>query len=209
STPRSSLAHAVTPRRVALPTAAGIFLGAAAWLADDLALASLTWALVTALALIPLSVAVVHDLMRREPGVDLIALLAMSAALALGQPLAGAVVALMLSGGLTLEAYADARARRELSALLARAPRALRRHRAEGLESVPVGEVRRGDLLLVGPGEVVAVDGVVMAPAMINESALTGESRPVEHGAGSLIRSGVVNAGGPFDLRAVTTAEAS
>src|SRR5262249_8414170 len=107
------------------------------------------------------------------------------------------------------EAYADARARRELSALLARAPRAVRRHRAEGLESVPVGEVRRGDLLLVGPGEGVAVDGVVMAPAMINESALTGESRPVEHGAGSLIRSGVVNARGPFGLRAGPNAEAS
>ncbi|HYW23657.1 MAG TPA: HAD-IC family P-type ATPase [Terriglobales bacterium] len=206
---RAYRATAGNPRLVAVATAAGIVAGAATWLAGDRALASLTWALATALALIPLSVAVVHDLMRREPGVDLIALLAMSAALAIGQPLAGAVVALMLSGGLTLEAYADARARRELSALLARAPRAVRRHRAEGLESAPVGEVRRGDLLLVGPGEVVAVDGVVMAPAMIDESALTGESRPVEHGPGSLIRSGVVNAGGPFDLRAVATAEAS
>src|SRR5262249_59625023 len=107
------------------------------------------------------------------------------------------------------EAYADARARRELSALLARAPRAVRRHRAEGLESVPVGEVRRGDLLLVGPGEEVAVDGVVMAPAMIDESALTGESRPVEHGAASLIRHGVVHPGGAVGLRAVPTPEAS
>jgi heavy metal translocating P-type ATPase len=206
---RAYRATAGNPRLVAVATAAGIVAGAATWLAGDRALASLTWALATALALIPLSVAVVHDLMRREPGFDLIALLAMSAALALGQPLAGAVVALMLSGGLALEAYADARARRELSALLARAPRAVRRHRAEGLESVPVGEVRRGDLLLVGPGEVVAVDGVATAPAVLDESALTGESRPVEHGAGSLIRSGVVNGGGPFDLRAVTTAEAS
>ncbi len=136
---------------MAVATAAGIVADAAAWLAGDRALASLTWALVTALALIPLFVAVVHDLMRREPGIDLIALLAMSAALALGQPLAGAVVALMLSGCLALEACADARARRELSALLARAPRAVRRHWAGGLESVPVGEVRRGGTLDLYP----------------------------------------------------------
>ena len=74
---------------------------------------------------------------------------------------------------------------------------------------MPVEAVGRGDLLLVGPGEVVAVDGVATAPAVLNESALTGESRPVERGAGSLVRSGAVNAGGACDLRAVTTAEES
>ena len=61
--------------------------------------------------------AVVQDLLRRQPGVDVIALLAKSAALALRQTLAGAVVALMLSGGLALAAYSDGRARRDLSAL--------------------------------------------------------------------------------------------
>ncbi len=206
---RAYEATAGSPRVVAAVTAAGIAGGTGAWLAGQRGLASLAWALVTALALVPLAVSVARELVRREPGVDLIALLAMSVALALGQALAGAVVALMLSGGLALEAYADARARRELSALLARAPRAVRRHRAGELESVPVEEVRRGDLLLVGPGEVVAVDGVAMAPAVLDESALTGESRPVERGVGTLVRSGAVNAGGPFDLRAVTTADES
>jgi heavy metal translocating P-type ATPase len=206
---RAYWATAGSPRAVAVVTAAGIAAGAAAWLAGERGLASLAWALVTALALVPLAVSVARELARREPGVDLIALLAMSAALALGQSLAGAVVALMLSGGLSLETYADARARRELSALLARAPRTVRRHRAGELESVPVEEVRRGDLLLVGPGEVVAVDGVTTAAAVLDESALTGESRPVERGARTLVRSGAVNAGGPFDLRAVTTAEES
>ena len=91
---------------------------------------------------------VVRDLLRRRPGVDLIALLAMAVALAEGQELAGAVVALMLSGGQALESYADGRARRELSALLARAPRTVHRHRGGELETVPVEEVRRGDLLL-------------------------------------------------------------
>jgi heavy metal translocating P-type ATPase len=194
---------------VAVVTAAGIAGGLAAWLAGERALASLAWSLATLLALLPLAVAVAGNLLRRKPGVDLIALLAISVALALDQALAGAVVALMLSGGLALEAYAGARARRELSALLARAPSSVHRHRGRELEVVPVDEVRRGDLLLVGPGEVVAVDGIAAAPAVLDESALTGESRPVEHGAGTLVRSGCVNAGGPFDLHAVATAEES
>ena len=69
-----------------------------------------------------------RELLGRKPGVDLIALFGMSVALALGQALPGAVVGLMLSGGLALEAYADASARRELSALLARAPRTVHRY---------------------------------------------------------------------------------
>jgi nucleotide-binding universal stress UspA family protein len=72
-----------------------------------------------------------------------------------------------------------------------------------------VEEVRRGELLVVGPGEVVPVDGVAAAPVVLDESALTGESRPVEREAGSPIRSGGVNAGPPFELRAVTSAEES
>ena len=202
-------ATAGNPRVVAVATTAGIVAGAAAWVAGYHELANLAWAVATALALVPLALAIAHDLLRRELGVDLIALLAMSAALGLGETLAGAVVALMLSGGLALEGYADTRARRELSALLARAPRAVRRHRADHLESVAIDQVRRGDLILVGSGEVVAVDGLAMTPAVLNESALTGEGRPVEHGAGTLIRSGVVNAGGPFDMRAVATPEES
>ena len=206
---RAYAASAGSPRVVAAVTAAGIATGGAAWLAGEPALANLAWALPTDLALVPLAIAVVRDLLRRRPGVDLIALLAMSAALALGQALAGAVVALMLSGGLALEAFADGRARRDLSALLARAPRTVRRHDGRGLATVPIEDVRRGDVLLVGPGEAVPVDGVVAADVVLDESTLTGEARPVERAAGSLVRSGAVNAGPPFDLRAVSTAEES
>jgi heavy metal translocating P-type ATPase len=202
-------ATAGSPRVVAGVTAAGIAAGGVLWLAGERPLANLAWSLVTALALVPLVAGVARELLRRQPGVDLIALLAMVAALALGQSLAGAVVALMLSGGQALEAYAGARARGELSALLARAPRSVRRRRDGGLETVPLEDVRRGDLLLVGPGEVVPVDGVTAGDVVLDESALTGESRPVARSAGSLVRSGAVDAGGPFDLRAVTTAEES
>jgi heavy metal translocating P-type ATPase len=81
-------------------------------------------------------------------------------------------------------------------------------HRRVGgeVKSVPVEEVGVGDLLLVKPGEVVPVDGrVESAAGMVDESALTGESLPVERPAGDLVRSGTVNAGGPLELRATTT----
>ena len=66
-----------------------------------------------------------------------------------------------------------------------------------------------GDRLLVKPGEVVPVDGLAESPAVLDESALTGESVPVERSAGEPVRSGVVNGGPPFALRATTTAAQS
>jgi heavy metal translocating P-type ATPase len=185
--------------------AGGVFWVAGAGIAADLA-----WAAAVVLALIPLSISVTRDLLHRDTGVDLIALLAMAGALILGQYLAGAVVGLMLSGGQALERYASSRARRELSALLARAPRLAHRYEDGDLTSVDISSVREGDLLLVKPGEVVPVDGVVASEAaVLDESALTGESMPAERPYGDRVRSGVVNAGAPFDIRALTTAEQS
>jgi heavy metal translocating P-type ATPase len=166
--------------------------------------------LTVAAGLVPLAVSVARALVRREPGVDVIALLAMAGALALGEVLAGAVIAVMLASGRLLETYAGGRARRELRALLERAPRVVHRYQDGGLVSPPLEEVRPGDRLLVKPGEVVPVDGLVQGPsAVLDESALTGEAEPVERRGGDQVRSGVVNAGSPFDLRATTTAATS
>ena len=168
------------------------------------------WALTTVAILAPLALTVLADLRHSQLGVDIIALLAMVGSLALGEYLAGAVIALMLSGGQALEAFAGARARRELSALVERAPREAHRYEDGQLTSPPLEDVRPGDLLLVKPGEIVPVDGLVQGDtAVLDESALTGESRPVERAAGELARSGTVNGGGPFQMRAVTSAAES
>ena len=111
----------------------------------------------------------------------------MAGSLVLGQYLAGAVVGLMLSGGQALERYASSRARRELSSLVARAPRVVHRYQDGELTSPDIGDVREGDRLLVKPGEVVPVDGVMMSEAaVLDESALTGESMPVAPTPGSV-----------------------
>lgn len=192
-------------------TGTGIAAGGVAWLLGAAGVAEMLWALTTAAMLLPLAWTVISDLRRGEMGVDVIALLAMAGSLALGQYLAGAVIALMLSGGQALEAFAGARARRELTALLARAPRVVHRYEDGQLTSPPLEEVRQGDLLLVKPGEIVPVDGRVEGEdtAVLDESALTGESLPAEHPPGDPVRSGTVNAGGPFRIRALSTAEES
>ena len=187
----------------------GLATGAVLWFADLHDGANLAWAITIAIGIVPLLRDVVVGLLRREPGVDLIALLAMGGALALDEYLAGAVIALMLSSGEALESYADRRAHRELSDLLARAPRAVTRYEDGELITRPIDDVAVGDRLLVKQGEVVPVDGVMLADGVLDESALTGESRPIERPDGDLVRSGAVNAGGAFDLRASTTAEAS
>ena len=184
--------------------------GGALWLAGWHDLADIGWAIAVLVALVPLSISVARDLVHRETGVDLIALLAMSGSLALHQYLAGAVIGLMLSGGQALERYASSRARRELSALLARAPHVVHRYENGQLTSPDITAVGRGDRLLVMPGEIVPVDGVVAKEtAVLDESAITGESRPVEKQAGDRVPSGVVNAGPPFDMHALSTAEES
>ncbi|MGH2476530.1 MAG: HAD-IC family P-type ATPase, partial [Candidatus Limnocylindrales bacterium] len=172
--------------------------------------ASLVWAVPTLIVGIRLIYTIVRDLLAREAGVDVIAILAIGGALALGETFAAAVIAVMLATGEALEAYAEGQARRELTALLGRAPQDVHRYVGTGLETVPIGDVRAGDRLLVRPGEVVPVDGVVRGtPAVLDESALTGESRPVDREDGDPVSSGVVNAGGPFDLQATATADAS
>lgn len=170
----------------------------------------LVWALAIAVTLVPLTWSVARSVARGDVGVDAIALVAMAGALALGEYLAGAVIALMLNGGNALEAAAGRRARRELTALLERAPRIAHRRRGEKLEEIAVEEVRVGDRILVRAGEVVPVDGAVQSEdAVVDESTLTGEPLPVRRGRGTTIASGTVNANEAFDLRATRTSSQS
>jgi len=165
------------------------------------------WGATTATAIVPAAWWVIDAARHRRLGVDLIAVLALAGTLVVGEYLAGAVIAVMLGSGRTLEAWAAGQARRELSRLLERAPRSAHRHQGLDVVDIAVEAVAVGDLLLVKPGEVIPVDGRVEGNvAVVDESALTGEPLPVERDAGDSLRSGTVNAGGPIELRATTTA---
>jgi len=151
----------------------------------------------------------VESLRRGRVGVDLIAFLASVGALAVGEYLAAAVISVMMASGRALEAWAAGRANRDLRQLLERAPTTAHRYEEDELRTVAADSVEVGDRLLVQSGELVPCDGLLLTSATVDESALTGEALPVTREAGELVRSGVVNAGSPFDLRVTARASES
>lgn len=191
--------------------------GAAPWIVGGYALCIALWE----------AVQMVRSIIRGNFGLDILAVTAITAAVLVGEPWAALVVVLMLTGGEALEHYAENRSKRELVALLDRAPRTATRVLGAGsaepsgdgltggaaterLEEVPVDEIRIGDTLLVRAGEVVPVDAVLLAAtASFDESSLTGESLPVERSEGELVASGVVNGASAIYLRASALAAES
>jgi heavy metal translocating P-type ATPase len=193
----------MTQRLVLAVIVAGLAAGAALALAGQERAADGVWAAAVVCMLVPLSWSVARSLLHGDVGVDTIALVAMVGALAVGEQLAAAVVALMLAGGNELEASAGRRARSELSSLLQRAPRVAHRRVGERLVEVDASEVAPGDVLVVRAGELVAVDGVVVeGEAVLDTATLTGEPLPVASGVGGEVRSGTSNVGEVFEMRA-------
>lgn len=184
-----------------------VLCGLAAWALGRPDLAAMLWAAGTLPVLAGLLFGIVISLIGGNVGLDILALLAMAGALALGEALTAAVIALMVASGRLLEAWAEARAAREMTALLSRVPRTVRRYAQDRLVEVPLEAVAPGDRLLVRAGDVVPVDGTVeQGRAVLDESILTGEPLPVTRTSGAPIRSGSVNAAHPFDMVACATA---
>jgi ATPase, P-type (transporting), HAD superfamily, subfamily IC/heavy metal translocating P-type ATPase len=198
-------------KRLLFPLVGALLIaGAIARLTDQPEIAAWLWMGGTATVLLVLLVDVVLSLRRGEFGLDLIAALAMAGALALNEHLAGIIIALMFTGGQSLEDFAQRRARREMTALLSRMPRSAARYSDSGLQEVPLAELAEGDRILVRRGELVPVDGVVESGvAVLDESALTGEAIPVRRLPGSSVMSGSTNVGDAFDIHATSTAAGS
>lgn len=138
------------------------------------------------------------QIMRREFGLDILAIIAMVATLAVGEYIAASIIALMLTGGEALENYAAYRAKRDLRSLLDRAPQMARRLPSldaapDDAEEILIEDVAKGDYLLVRPSEVVPVDGVTFDKTSVDESSLTGEAGAVHKNVGDTILSGSVN----------------
>lgn len=155
----------------------------------------------------------VRDLMSGSWGIDVLAIIAIAATVTVGEYWASLIIVVMLSGGEALEDYAEHRAKRELTSLLSNAPRVAHRLTSgsdadtAATKEVPVDEVVVGDRLLVRPGEVVPVDGVLeTSDASFDEASLTGESLPVERGAGESVLSGAVNGPRAVVIRASAAA---
>src|SRR5450755_2769385 len=185
----------------------GLVIGLLAWGIGRGELANWIWAAGTAPVVVGLLISIIRDFLAGRMGVDAIAFVSMSAALALEENLAGVVVAVMYAGGNVLEDFAVARAERDLKSLIDRAPRIAHRRQGSTIDDIPIEQVAVGDTILVRAGEVIPVDGTVTSPgAMIDEAALTGEPIPVARREGEPARSGTVNVGETFEIRATATA---
>ena len=183
-----------------------LVLGGAAAVVGEQGVADGLWAAAIAGVAVDLVALTIARLREGRIAVDVVALLALVGSIALGELLAGAIIALMVASGDALERYAHRRARRELAALLSLAPKTAHRRVDGGFNDIAAAEVRVGDVLLVKPGEVVPIDGAALDVAVLDESVLTGEARPVDRNVGESVRSGSVNAGSAFLLRAESIA---
>ena len=189
---------------------AGLAAGIALQVAGYPAYAAIAWAAASLPVALHVAIGVIRSLLGGRLGVDVIAFASILGALVLDEAAAAAVIALMVAGGEALEAWAEGRAQGALTELLARAPRAAARISNGEITEITLDAIAPGDLLLVRPGETVPADGTLEdAGATLDESMLTGEPLPVSLQQGARLRSGGVNAGGAFRLRASAGAAGS
>lgn len=162
---------------------------------------------VMVLELMPLLWGMLKDIRQGTYGVDILAATAIVTAVLMQEYWAGIVIVLMLTGGEALEDYAERRAKRELDALLTRAPQKARVLRGRKEVEVRVSEVQVGDKVVLRPGEVVPVDAEILeGTSSFDESSLTGESLPQVRQIGATIVSGSINLDGAVIARALHSA---
>jgi Cd2+/Zn2+-exporting ATPase len=123
-------------------------------------------------------------------------------ALGIGELEEGAMVVFLFSLGNTLQSYTMDKARNALRSLMDFAPKEAHLKKGGQLITVPVSDIKIGDLVIVKPGEKVPVDGaVVQGASPVNQSPITGESQPVDKGPGDPLFAGSINGSGSLELR--------
>ncbi len=139
----------------------------------------------------------------RKIEIDMLMVLAALGAAFIGQPNEGATLLLLFSLSNVLQEYAIGRSRRAIQSLFKLYPETARVVRDGRELTLPVSEVRVGDLVLVQPGERIPVDGVVRrGQSSVNEAAITGESMPVEKAVNDTVFAGTLNVQGILDVEA-------
>lgn len=152
----------------------------------------------------------VKTLRKGNYGVDLLAITAIIATLLVGEYWASLIIILMLVGGETLEDYAAGRAKRELSALLQKTPDIAHVMQEGKVVDMDLDDVEIGAHLLIKPMEVVPIDGVLLSEAAIlDESSVTGETKPNELQQGDEILSGAINGSSSIEIRTSVAASES
>ncbi len=123
-------------------------------------------------------------------------------AMVIGEWLDGAMVVFLFAVGSALESYSMRRTRRVIKSLVDLAPSEAHIRTGNLDQTVPVEEVKVGDIVIVKPGEKVSVDGVVIAgTSSVSEASVTGESMPVEKADGDRVFAGTINNNGSLEIK--------
>ncbi|MBR0171196.1 MAG: cation-translocating P-type ATPase [Lachnospiraceae bacterium] len=132
--------------------------------------------------------------------------MAMIAAIAIGDLFAAGEVAFIMAVGALLEDMTTERAKKGLKNLISLTPETGRVIRDGNEVTIPVTEIRPGDVLRIKPGETIPVDGVITTgETSVDQSVMTGESLPVDKAPGDALYSGTVNRFGSVDMKAEKT----
>lgn len=148
-----------------------------------------------------------------NPGISkissaLLITIAMIAAIVIGDLFAAGEVAFIMAIGAILEEMTTNRARKGLRKLISLTPTQGRKITDGKEEMIPAGEIRQGDTLRILPGETIPVDGVILSgETSIDQSIMTGESLPVDKGAGEEVFCGTMNRFGTIDITATKVGE--
>jgi Cd2+/Zn2+-exporting ATPase len=140
--------------------------------------------------------AVVDTMKKRSPNVDLLMILAALGAVIINYESEGAILLLIFAGAEVLEDYASAKSTNAISALMSQVPSTAIVLKDNGeTEEIETEELKVGDIVVVSKGEQIPIDGHTDRLAMVNESALTGESVPVNKEKGAEVFAGTINEG--------------
>ncbi|KZE36407.1 cadmium transporter [Bhargavaea cecembensis] len=126
----------------------------------------------------------------------------------IGEWAEGAVVVFLFAVSEALEAYSIDKARQSIKALMDIAPNRATVRRGTEVMEIDVEDVRIGDVMLIKPGQKLAMDGeVIQGQSSINQAAITGESIPIHKAIGDEVFAGTLNEEGALEVRVTKRAE--
>ncbi len=150
-----------------------------------------------------------------NPGISkissaLLIVIAMFAAIAIGDLFAAGEVAFIMALGAILEDKTTKRAKKGLKKLISLAPTKGRIIINDREEMIPAEKIKQNDRLRILPGETIPVDGVIMTgETSVDQSIMTGESLPVDKRIGEEVFCGTINCFGAIDIKATKVGENS
>lgn len=149
--------------------------------------------MISGIATLPVLWSAIKSLRDKKISVDLLASVALVFSLIAGEYASAVFINLMLTSARIFSSYVDALARHSIESLLKLKPHKAKIKRGDGVIEVAIDQIKKGDLIVIGLGEQIPVDGVVVdGQAGIDQSSMTGESVPISKMIGDSVLSSTI-----------------